>query len=258
LARITHIRKWGGQHWVFFFLFDLLEDTAITDDTQIQQESPLPGATQQHHSFQGWLLIVQVFVAGAASLAVEMSAMRLLPLYFGDTVIATSSLIGLILLYLTVGYYLGGYQADRRPSARLFYGISAIAAILISIIPMQAPPILHWSQHTFIPNSPPNVFLGSLVAIILIFAIPTILLGCTSPFAIRLSVEHIGKLGQTSGMLYAVSTAGSIVGTFLSVVFSLPDQGTTRTFIIFAAALLLVSVIGLMVGRNSRTALTRG
>ena len=221
------------------------------DDTEQLQERTVPGNVRQHHTLQGWLLIVQVFVAGAASLAVEMSAMRLLPIYFGDTVLATSSLIGLILLYLTIGYYLGGYQADRRPSARLFYIISAIAALFISLIPLLAPPILRWSQLTFLPNSPQNVFVGSVVAVILVFAIPTILLGSTSPFAIRLSVEHIGKLGQTSGMLYAVSTAGSIVGTFLSVLVFLPNQGTTRTFMIFAATLLLVSVIGLIVDRHS-------
>jgi predicted membrane-bound spermidine synthase len=221
-----------------------------TDDPQTLEEKTASGHIQKRRTFQGWLLIFQVFIAGAASLAVEMSAMRLLPIYFGDTVLATSSLIGLILLYLTVGYYLGGYQADRHPSARLFYGISAIAALLISLIPLVAPPILRWSQLTFIPNSPLNVVLGSLVAVIIIFAIPTILLGCISPFAIRLSVEHIGKLGQTSGKLYAVSTAGSIVGTFLSVLIFLPSQGTTHTFMIFAIALLLVSVVGLIVGRQ--------
>lgn len=221
------------------------------DDAQIQEETTISGQAQQRRTFHGWLLLFQVFIAGAVSLAVEMSAMRLLPIYFGDTVLATSSLIGLILLYLTVGYYLGGYQADRHPSAWLFYGLSAMAALLISLIPLVAPPVLRWSQLTFLPNSPLNVFLGSLVAVLIIFAIPTILLGCTSPFAIRLSVQHIGRLGQTSGMLYAVSTAGSIVGTFLSVLVFLPIQGTTRTFMIFAAALFLVSVIGLIVGRNS-------
>ncbi len=221
------------------------------DDAQIQEETTISGQTQQRRTFHGWLLVFQVFIAGAVSLAVEMAAMRLLPIYFGDTVLATSSLIGLILLYLTVGYYLGGYQADRHPSAWLFYGLSAIAALLVGLIPLVAPPVLRWSQLTFLPNSPLNVFLGSLVAVLIIFAIPTILLGCTSPFAIRLSVQHVGKLGQTSGMLYAVSTAGSIVGTFLSVLVFLPNQGTTRTFMIFAAALFLVSMIGLIVGRNS-------
>lgn len=222
-----------------------------TDDTEQRQEKTVLGDVQHHRTLQGWLLIVQVFVAGAASLAVEMAAMRLLPIYFGDTVLATSSLIGLILLYLTIGYYLGGYQADRRPSAGLFYLISAIAALFISLIPWLAPPILRWSQLTFLPNSPLNIFVGSVVAVILIFAVPTILLGSTSPFAIRLSVEQIGKLGQTSGMLYAVSTAGSIMGTFLTVLVFLPDQGTTRTFLIFAAILLVVSVIGLIAGRRS-------
>ncbi len=222
-----------------------------TDGTQMTLECAIQDPTQQRQTFQGWLLILQVFIAGATSLAVEMSAMRLLPIYFGDTVIATSSLIGLILLYLTIGYYLGGYQADRCPSARLFYGISAMAALFVSLIPWLAPPILRWSQLTLTPSSPLNIFVSSLVAVILIFAIPTILLGCTSPFAIRLSIEQIGKLGQTSGRLYAISTAGSIVGTFLSVLVLLPDQGTTRTLMIFAAVLLFVSVIGLLVRTRS-------
>ena len=76
-----------------------------------------------------------------------------------------------------------------------------------------------------------------------------ILLGCVSPFAIRLSVERVGKSGRTAGQLYAISTAGSILGTFLPVLWLIPTIGTYRTFFVFAVSLLLVSIVGLIVTR---------
>src|SRR6266851_5007059 len=84
--------------------------------------------------------------------------------------------------------------------------------------------------------------------LILLFAIPMILLGCVSPFAIRLRIEQVGKSWRTSGQLYAISTAGSIVGTFLPVLLLIPNIGTYRTFFTFAVALLLVSIAGLVGG----------
>src|SRR5579883_2015288 len=83
----------------------------------------------------GWLLILQVFVAGACSLAIEVSASRLLAPYFGDTLFVWANLIGLILLYLTVGYYVGGQLADRRPRPAFLYTLTIVAAFLIGLIP---------------------------------------------------------------------------------------------------------------------------
>src|SRR6266536_2461230 len=193
---------------------------------------------------QGWLLILLVFVAGACSLAVELSASRLLAPYFGTSLFVWSNLIGLILLYLTIGYYLGGRLADRFPRPELLYALTIIAAFLISVIPFISKPILLWSQSSFATYSV-GVFYGSLVSVILLFAVPMILLGCVSPFAIRLRIERLGKSGRTAGQLYAISTAGSILGTFLPVLFLIPTIGTYRTFFTFAVALLLVSIVGL-------------
>ena len=196
-------------------------------------------------SFQGWLLILLVLVAGAASLAVEFAASRLLAPYFGTSLFVWANLIGLILLYLTIGYYVGGRVADRYPRPVVLYGLTAVASLLISVIPVLSRPILTWSQSAFATYSI-GVFYGSLVSVILLFAIPMILLGCVSPFAIRLSVEQIIRSGRTAGQLYAISTIGSIFGTFFPVFVLIPYIGTYRTFFTTAAALLIVSIAGLI------------
>src|SRR5579884_1074789 len=219
-------------------------------EAKVQQQDVVTPAAGRN--FQGWLLIVLVFVAGACSLAVELSASRLLAPYFGTSLFVWANLIGLILLYLTIGYYLGGRVADRYPRPVVLYGLTSAAALLISAIPPLSRPILSWSQSAFATYSI-SVFYGSLVAVILLFALPMILLGCVSPFAIRLRIEQVGKSGRTAGQLYAISTAGSILGTFLPVLWLIPTIGTYRTFIVFAVALLVVSIAGLLLTRSSQT-----
>ena len=207
-------------------------------------------------NIQGWLLILLVFVSGASSLAVEFSASRLLAPYFGTSLFVWANLIGLILLYLTIGYYLGGRLADRYPRPEVLYTLTIIAAFLISLIPFISRPILEWSQSSFATYSV-GVFYGSLISVILLFAVPMILLGCVSPFAIRLRIERLGKSGRTAGQLYAISTAGSILGTFFTVLFLIPTIGTYRTFFTFAVALLIVSIVGLASTRFDSTASRR-
>src|SRR5216683_1300124 len=216
--------------------------TSGSRETELEEGTVAPTTGR---SLQGWLLILLVFVAGACSLAVELSASRLLAPYFGTSLFVWANLIGLILLYLTIGYYIGGRLADRYPRPAVLYLLTTSAAFLIGLIPFISRPILGWSLTSFATYSV-SVFYGSLVSVILLFAIPMILLGCVSPFAIRLSVERVGKSGRTAGQLYAISTAGSILGTFLPVLWLIPTIGTYRTFFVFAVSLLLVSIVGLI------------
>jgi predicted membrane-bound spermidine synthase len=207
---------------------------------------------------QKWLLVLVVFVAGAASLGVEMAASRLLAPYFGSSQFVWAALIGLILLYLTSGYYLGGRLADRFPRPVVFYSLTTCAAFVIGLIPYISRPILLWSLNAFATYSA-SVFIGSLAAVILLFAIPVILLGCVSPFAIRLLLQQVGQSGRLAGQLYAISTAGSIFGTFLPVLWLIPNYGTRFTFLVTAIALLLVSILGLLgASLAARTAATAG
>ena len=156
--------------------------TTTPSSNKIQEEE---GAVAQTagRNIQGWLLILLVFVAGACSLAVELSASRLLAPYFGTSLFVWANLIGLILLYLTIGYYLGGRLADRYPRPEVLYTLTIIAAFLISLIPFLSKPILQWSQSSFASYSV-GVFYGSLLSVI------SALRCADDPAGLRLTVCH--------------------------------------------------------------------
>jgi len=185
-----------------------------------------------------------VFVSGMTTLAVEMAASRLLAPYFGTSLLVWANLIGLILIYLTAGYYLGGRLADRFPRHELLYQITAWAGFLIGLVPFLARPILRLALRGFATLSM-GLFLGSFAGVVALFALPIILLGTVSPFAVRLAVRHVTSSGNVAGSLYALSTLGSIVGTFLPVLVLIPSLGTRNTFLLFSLLLLATSLVSL-------------
>lgn len=188
-----------------------------------------------------YFLIIMVFVSGMTCLALEMCASRLLGAFFGTSLYIWASLIGLILVYLTVGYFIGGRLADRHPSPNVLCSITALAAISIAILPFVSQSILNLATTAFSEISV-SVFLSSLLGTILLFAIPVTLLGLVSPFAIRLMTREVARSGRASGSLYAISTLGSILGAFLPVLWLIPTFGVRRTLLIFAALLFAASL----------------
>ena len=190
------------------------------------------------------LLLPLVFVSGMASLGVEFGAARLLAPYFGTSLYVWGVLIGLILIYLSAGYVIGGRLADRHPREEVLFQITAWAGLWIGVIPLVSYPILLVSQQGFKELSV-GLVLGTLLATVLLFAVPVILLGCVSPFAIRLLLRDVQTGGNTAGRVYALSTAGSILGTFLPVFWFIPTYGTRPTLEGFGLVLVAVSVLGL-------------
>jgi len=178
------------------------------------------------------------------SLALEMCASRLLAAYFGTSLFIWASVIGLILIYLTIGYFIGGRLADRYPSEQVICTITAMAALSISILPFVSQIILTWSI-TGLEQVSVSIFFSSLLGTILLFAVPVTLLGLVSPFAIRLVNKEVGKSGRVSGSLYAISTCGSILGAFLPVLWLIPTFGVRRTLLIFGVLLFAASLWGL-------------
>ncbi|NWG16660.1 MAG: fused MFS/spermidine synthase [Chloroflexi bacterium] len=198
----------------------------------------------QRQSPHNIYLYLSVFAGGMTTLAVELSASRLLGNIFGTSNIVWANVIGLILLYLTVGYFLGGRWADRSPHCSTFYRILTWAAFLSALIPLVSRPILTTAAAAF-AGAQAALALGSFVSVLILFSIPITLLGCVSPFAIRLAISGIHDTGKTAGRIYALSTLGSLVGTFLPTLFIIPELGTLRTFFLFGGILYSVGFIGL-------------
>ncbi len=189
-------------------------------------------------------LYLGVFSAGAATLAVELSASRLLGNYFGSSNLVWAVIIGLILIYLSIGYSIGGKWADRSPKYETFFVILIWAALFIGIIPLASRPILKFASSAF-DRMQTAAMIGSFLSVLLLFSIPITLLGTASPFAIRLALENNKEAGQTAGRIYAISTAGSFIGTFLPVLILIPTIGTYRTFISISSFLMVVCLIGI-------------
>ncbi len=199
-------------------------------------------------------LYLAVFFSGMTSLAAEFGASRLLGNYFGTSNIIWACIIGLILIYLTVGYFLGGKWADRSPKFKTFFTILCWAAFTVGLIPVVSRPILILASQAFEKLSF-GILIGAFFSVIVLFSIPVTLLGTASPFAIRLSVEDKKTAGRISGRIYAISTLGSFLGTFLPTLLLIPLIGTYRTFLVFSAVLLLVALIGMWRTVSWRSAL---
>ncbi len=152
--------------------------------------------------------------------------------------------IGVVLVALSVGYWLGGRFADRHPHMRGLCLLTLTAAVLLAIVPFAADPLLDVAVDA-LDSISAGAFIGSLIGVLGLVAVPVLLLGMVSPWAIRLAVNTVEEAGEVAGRLYALSTAGSLVGTLLSALVLIPAVGTRRTFLIFALAIALVAVWGL-------------
>lgn len=199
-------------------------------------------------------LYFSVFISGLTSLALEMAASRLLGNTFGTSNLVWASIIGLILLYLAGGYFLGGYWADRSPHYRTFFLILILAAVSIAVVPVISRPILRLAANAF-DELQLGIMFGSFTVVMILFVIPVTLLGTASPFAIRLAATDSRNLGRVSGRIYAISTIGSFIGTFLPVLVLIPLIGTYKTFLVIAAVLGLVGLIGLWLTGSRKFAL---
>ncbi len=182
-----------------------------------------------------------VFFSGMVTLAAELAASRLLENHFGTSNLIYASIIGLILIYLTAGYFLGGRWADRSPKPRTFLTILAWGGFLVGLIPLAARPVLRIAAQAF-DQLAMGALIGSFVVVMVLFILPITLLGMASPFAIRLAITDATQAGRLSGRIYAISTLGSFIGTFLPGLLLIPLLGTYRTFVVIGGALVLVAL----------------
>ena len=208
--------------------------------TAAAASAPRPSASRP----RPLLLRAVVFTVGASSLGAEISAARLLAPYFGASTIIWANTIATVLIALSAGYAIGGRIADRRPDLRGLCAVVLLAAVLLAIVPFVSGPFLRLAVNA-LGSLSVGAFLGSLAAVLVLVAVPVMLLGTVAPYANRLTVVSLTDTGRTTGGLYAISTVGSLVGTFLAALLLIPLIGTHRTFLVFAVALALVAAAGL-------------
>ncbi len=185
-----------------------------------------------------------VFVVGTGSLGAEIAVARLMAPFFGASTIVWANTIGVVLVALSVGYWYGGRLADRNPSVAGLAKMVLIAAVLLAVVPFVAQPFLDVSVAA-LDSISAGAFVGSLLAVLALVAVPVMLLGAASPYALRLAIPDVEHSGRIAGRLYATSTAGSLVGTMASALLLIPLVGTQRTFLIFALLIALAAVAGL-------------
>src|SRR5688572_22919757 len=184
-----------------------------------------------------------VFVVGAASLGAEIAAARLMAPFFGASTIVWANTIGVVLVSLSVGYWIGGRFADRHPHKHGLCVLVLIAGLAVSLIPFVADPFLDISVDA-LERVSAGAFIGSLIGVSVLVPPPVMLLGAASPYAIRLAVQRVEESGTVAGRMYAISTFGSLVGTFASALLLIPLIGTRRTFLVFGLACAVVALAG--------------
>jgi predicted membrane-bound spermidine synthase len=181
---------------------------------------------------------IAVFAAGVATLAAEIAAQRLIAPAFGASTVVWANTIAVVLLALALGYWAGGRLADRHPTARALALTALFGAALVALIPLGAIPLLSLTEDRL------GELGGSLLVVLLLVGPPVLVLGAVSPWAIRLRVRAVEDAGEVTGRLYALSTAGGLVGTFASALLLIPLVGTRWTFLIAAAVLAVAAAPG--------------
>ena len=184
------------------------------------------------------LIYVVAFVTGTIVMSFEMLGSRYLNPYFGSGIYTWASLISTVLAALTVGYFIGGWLADRHPSPAVLGATILIGSVYLLFLPLFAQALLELVLAGF-----DDVRTGSLAAAMAVMFFPVTFLGMYSPFAIRLLLQSPQRSGTVSGTVYGISTAGSIVGTLGTTFFLIPSMGSRNITLTLGAAGVIAGLV---------------
>jgi spermidine synthase len=209
-----------------------VETAAQTSRSDLAAREPRPPALLEP------CIYFVAFVSGGIVMSFEMLGSRYLAPYFGSGIYTWAALISTVLAALCAGYFIGGALADRHPSPVLLAATLAIGSAYLVVLPAFADPALD-----FFVWSIDDIALGGLAAAFAIMFFPVTMLGMFSPFAIRLLLHSQLRSGTISGMVYGISTAGSIVGTLGTTFFLIPAIGSRAITYAIGALGILASAL---------------
>lgn len=207
-----------------------------------------PVAIMQHSKGFIAYLIATTALCGALVMVLEVLGSRVIGPFFGVSLFVWTSLITVAMVALAIGYAIGGHLSDRKSSPDWLYGIIMLAGILVILIPALKGPILQISL-------PLGLRWGSLVSAFLLFGPSLFLLGCVSPYVIKIAAREMHNIGRTVGSFYAISTIGSVVGTLLTGFVLIAHLGVNRIFLLTGTLLIALGVIYFVFMRKKYAAL---
>lgn len=184
------------------------------------------------------MLELIVFASGALVMVLEMVGARVMAPHLGTSAIVWTSLIGVVLACLAAGAWMGGRLADKKLSQATLAHILTGAAVGCALTAFVHPLV-----GRAVTAALPNIYVAAVVAAICIFALPATLFGMVAPYVIRLRLGDMATAGATVGRLYALSTMGSIIGTFLGGFALVSWFSSTHILLGTAAGMLLLSLL---------------
>jgi spermidine synthase len=188
------------------------------------------------------LVYPAVLINGAIILVIEILGTRILAPFYGTTLYVWASMISTTLIFLSLGYFLGGALADRKPVHETFYLVLLAAGLSLLPIPLLSKKVLLFTD-------PLGPRLGALASSILLFSVQFTLLGSIAPYAIRLKTKRVKTTGITAGGLYGIATIGSFLGALLAGFYLVPNFGI-RTIIYLSSLSLIVLPAAWFIGQK--------
>ena len=198
-------------------------------------ESREPSMPDRNESSFPYFLMLTTTLCGGLVMVIEVLGARVIGPYFGVSLYVWTALITVTLLSLSAGYALGGHLSDKYPAPAWLYGLIMAAGMLVLLVPTLKP----WAIQASVPLGLRG---GALASATLLFAPALLLLGCVSPYVVRIAARELASLGRTVGVLYSLSTIGSMVGTALAGYVIIGFVGVSRAFHLCGTLLILIGL----------------
>lgn len=189
----------------------------------------------QPKRFSNSWLYCTVFFTGAAVMIIELLGTRLIAPFYGASLYVWASLISVTMIALAIGYFVGGYWADRAKLGGLAL-IIGLAGLLTLMIPGLVQPVLLSTDHL-------GLKLGTFMSTLILFTPSLTLLGMVGPFAVKRITANLAGVGASTGSIYAVSTVGSVIGTLFLGFYLFPQVGSREIIIGLALGLFVLAFI---------------
>ena len=193
---------------------------------------------QERKKMKKYKLEITVFLCGAIGMILELVAARVLSPYVGSSNLIWTTIIGVMLTSMSLGYWIGGKFADKKPEIGILSNFILLGAIFTSLIPIMETILVE-----NLVKISGNLVIVAFIAATVVFGIPSFVLEIVSPYAVRLKDKELEEVGKISGKTSSLSTIGSIVGTFVAGFFLIPTFGVRTIILGVTILLLLISIM---------------